>query len=80
MGDGGTIPNLGHNKLNLSENEGSDLTSVFQIASVTRPPMSVGKICDEGHDIIFNATTAILNNAGGDDLSIPSTARRAICG
>ena len=50
MGDGGTIPNLGQKSLNLvDESVGRDLSSVFQIAGVTRPLMSVGKICDEGY-------------------------------
>ena len=43
MGDGGTIPNLGQSQLNLSDcNVGRDIQSVFQIAAVTRPLMSVG--------------------------------------
>ena len=52
MGDGGTIPNLGQTHLNLS-NDGvqRDVSSIFQIAAVTRPLMSIGKICDEGHSI-----------------------------
>mgnify|MGYP002810845122 CR=1 FL=1 len=43
IGDGGTIANLGQKPLNLSD-DGNDLQSVFQIAAVTRPLMSVGKI------------------------------------
>ena len=55
MGDGGTIPNLGQKQFNFTDNSiGNDLQSVFQIAAVTRPLMSVGKICDEGHSILFN--------------------------
>ena len=45
MGDGGTIANLGQKQLNLADNTvGSDVQSIFQIASVTRPLMSVGNI------------------------------------
>ena len=52
MGDGGTIANLGQKQLNLADNTvGSDVQSIFQIAAVTRPLMSVGKICDEGHNV-----------------------------
>ena len=69
MGDGGTIPNLGQSKLNLSdEGLGRDIESVFQIAAVTRPLMSVGKICDEGHSITFNAVHAIVHGADGSEL------------
>ena len=69
MGDGGTIPNLGQSQLNLSdETVGRDIESVFQIAAVTRPLMSVGKICDEGHSITFNATMAVVHGADGLEL------------
>jgi hypothetical protein len=55
MGDGGEISNLGQKSLNLCDLEGNEVQSVFQIAAVTRPLMSVGRICDEGHEVTFNA-------------------------
>ena len=59
MADGGTIPNLGQKQLNLSNNSaGSDLQSISRIAAVTRPLMSAGKICDEGHEITLNNVCA----------------------
>ena len=67
MGDGGTIPNLGESQLNLSDS-GRDLQSVFQIAAVTRPLMSVGRICDQGHSITFNAVMAVVHAADGTEL------------
>ena len=67
MGDGGTIPNLGESRLNLSDN-GKDLQSVFQIAAVTRPLMSVGRICDQGHRIEFDAVCAVVRSAEGAEL------------
>ena len=67
MGDGGTLPNMGQSKLNL-EDSGRDIESVFQIAAVTRPLMSVGKICDEGHSITFDAVMAVVHSKGGDEL------------
>ena len=67
MGDGGTIPNLGEKALNLSS-DGADLQSVFQIAAVTRPLMSVGKICDEGHRVMFDNVMAVVTNKDGDEL------------
>ena len=69
MGDGGTIPNLGQSQLNLSDPTISrDIQSVFQIAAVTRPLMSVGRICDEGHTITFNAVTAVVHGQDGSEL------------
>ena len=67
MGDGGTIPNLGQSQLNLSDG-GKDIESVFQIAVVTRPLMSVGCICDEGHSITFNAVMAVVHGKDGAEL------------
>ena len=61
MGDGG-----GQKQLNLSDNAaGSDLQSIFQIAAVTRPLMSVGKICGEGHEITFNNVSAVVRSKEG---------------
>ena len=69
MGDGGEIPNLGQKALNLSDDAlGSDVQSVFQIAAVTRPLMSVGKICDEGHEVTFSNTCAVVRNKDGNEL------------
>ena len=67
MGDGGTIPNLGESMLNLSDQD-RDLQSVFQIAAVTRPLMSVGRICDQGHSITFNSIMALVHAADGTEL------------
>ena len=70
MRDGGTIPNLGQKQLNLSDSSaGSDWQSFFQIAAVTRPLMSVGKICDEGHEITLNKICAVIRSKDGDELS-----------
>ena len=69
MGDGGTIPNLGQKQLHLSDNAaGSDLQSIFQIAAVTRPLMSVGKICDAGHEMTFNSVCAVVKGKDGTEL------------
>ena len=67
MGDGGTIPNLGESRLNLSDN-GKDLQSVFQSAAVTRPLMSVGRICDQGHRIEFDAVCVVVRSKEGTEL------------
>ena len=67
VGDGGTIPNLGQSRLNLSD-DSKDIQSIFQLAAVTRPLMSVGKICEEGHSITFNNVMAIVNSKDGEEL------------
>ena len=69
MGDGGEIPNLGETQLNLSDNEvGRDIQSVFQIAAVTRPLMSVGVICDQGHNVTFNKVMAVVHGEDGNEI------------
>ena len=66
MGDGGTIPNLDQSHLNLSDDGvGHDIQSVFQIAAVTRPLMSVGRICDKGHNITFDSVMAVAKAKDG---------------
>ena len=67
MGDGGTIPNLGQSQLNLSD-EGRDIESIFQVAAVTRPLMSVGRICDEGYTITFDQVMAVVKSKEGAEL------------
>ena len=67
MGDGGTIPNLGQSQLNLSD-DGRDIESIFQVAAVTRPLMSVGRICDEGHTITFDQVMAAVKSKEGAEL------------
>ena len=69
MGNGGTIANLGQTQLNSADNVvGSDVQSIFQIVAVTRPLMSVGKICDEGHNIIFDNVCAVVRSKEGQEL------------
>ena len=58
---------MGESKLNLSDGD-KELRSVFQIAAVTRPLMSVGKICDEGHKIAFDKTKAVVTTAEGAEV------------
>ena len=69
MGDGGTIPNQGQKQLRLgSLEQNSDIKSIFQIAAVTRPLMSVGKICDEGLEVAFNAKSATVRDKAGREI------------
>ena len=70
MGDGGTIPNLGQATLNLTDaGADRDLQSTFQIAAVTRPLMSVGKICDTGHTVTFSDVMAVVHAKDGSELA-----------
>jgi hypothetical protein len=47
------------------------LRSVFQIAKVTRPLMSVGKICDNGMEILFDDKRAVIRDkSDGSELCV----------
>ena len=83
MGDGGKIPNQGQKSLRLADlNRGVEISSAFQIAKVTRPLMSVGKICDEGKQVVFDKTNHSEGARQGWYRSMPlrTPTRRTICG
>ena len=62
VGNGGRLPNMGQKVLNLEpeSDESTSLKSCFQIARVTRPLMSVGKICDSGMRVEFTDKEATV--------------------
>jgi len=64
---GNKIANEGEACLNLRSGK-QKMTSTFQIARVTRPLMSVGKICDAGHEVLFTRTHAIVRNLQGREI------------
>ena len=67
VGDGGKISNDGHAHLNLQTMDASlnTLASTFQVAAASRPLMSVGKLCDNGLDIVFKKDKAIVRAPDG---------------
>ena len=60
IGDGGILPNQGQKKLHLESDAKLSIDSIFQIARVARPLMSVGRICDLGNHIAFTDSTATV--------------------
>ena len=71
MGDGGTIPNLGQSELNLTDEiVDRDIKSVFQIAAVTRPLMSVGRLCDVGMQVLFGKDKARVIAPDGAEVCV----------
>ncbi len=63
---GQRLPNEGEMALMLvDERTGATVDSVFQVAEVTRPLWSVGKVCDKGYKVLFDALQAqIFKNLG----------------
>ena len=66
VGDGGRLPNRGEKRLNLAAPKSGggmgEILTVFQIANVTRPLMSVGRICDKGMKATFDSKCAIITD------------------
>ena len=68
VGNGNTIPNIGQATLNLvtdQNGEETKITPCFQIAKVTRPLMSVSKVCDHGYRCLFDKDKAIVMDQSG---------------
>ena len=67
VGNGGRLDNKGQRSLNLEplNDDSTPLKSCFQIAKVTRPLMSVGRICDNGMKVEFTHNKAIVINPEG---------------
>ena len=61
VGNGHKIPNKGEVHLNLDAGQGP-LQAIFQVAGITRPLMSVSKICDQGLRCIFDDDRAVVTN------------------
>ena len=65
VGNGEKVSNDGQCLLNL-EQDGLPLQSTFQIAGITRPLMSVGRVCDQGLRCQFDDKEAlVLDKSGG---------------
>ena len=69
VGDGGTMKNFGQKTLNLKSEMGQ-FSSIFQIAAVHRPLMSVGKICDNGNSVTFTHDKAAVRSKSGDEICV----------
>ena len=62
--DGGRIDNLGQAVLQLQAGS-QRITAPFSVARVSRPLMSIGKICDQGHKVTFSKHKAVVTDASG---------------
>ena len=61
---GNRIENQGESELHMLEPGGKRIKSVFQVADVTRALYSVSKICDDGCEVYFTATEAVITKDG----------------
>ena len=68
VGNGTEVPNEGQVALNLEagpEGKSSLIKSIFQVAEITRPLMSVSRVCELGHKCIFDAEKADVMSKNG---------------
>ena len=65
---GKKIANEGQVRLRLRGKDGVGLRSLFQVAEVTRPLWSVGKICDQGFEARFTSKKAIILDSHGKEV------------
>ena len=72
VGDGGKLENQGQRHLNMQpfSNSSVSMASCFQIARVTRPLMSVGKMCDNGLTVTFDDKKAVVRDAKGMEVCV----------
>ena len=65
--DGAKISNVGQQTLPVALENGVRTSAVFQVADVSRPLMSVGKVCEMGNRVLFGAGGGyILNIESGE--------------
>ena len=72
VGNGARVPNNGQSLLSLqpSGKNGNSASTMFQVGAVSRPLMSVGRLCDNGMDILFKKDRAdVLASDGSVILS-----------
>ena len=63
--DGGEIPNEGEMTLNMISDVKAPVRSTFQAAKVTRPLMSISKVCDNDNIVLVTKTEGIVRNSKG---------------
>ena len=65
------MANRGQMRFNMRANngrEGRDVRTTFQVARVTRPLMSVSKVCDAGMSMKFICIMAAIEDANGKEV------------
>ena len=58
---------MGEVELNMVGPQGK-FKSTFQVAKVTRPLMSIARICDKGHKVTFEKGHASVINSQGNEI------------
>ena len=67
--NGGRLDNLGQQDLPIALANGCKAMTTFQIADVSRPLMSVGKICQLGNRVLFGSNGGVILNLGSGQVT-----------
>ena len=60
--DGTKLPNKGQKSFTAMTSEGRSIGVTYQMADVSRPLNSVGRICDRDNAVVFTKTTGFILN------------------
>jgi hypothetical protein len=63
--DGSEIENLGECSVNAVLENGTELSTSFDVAKITRPLMSVHQMVRNGHQVVFGEKHSYLQLKGG---------------
>ena len=67
--NGGHIPNLGEQHVPVCLANGARTIATFQVAEVSRPLMSVARLCEMGNRILFGANGGVILNLKTGDVT-----------
>ena len=60
--DGTTMANRGEKNIKVITDEGGQCTLRMQVTDVTKPLMSVSRICDAGHEVKFDSKGGVIRD------------------
>ena len=68
VADGGSVFNLGERKVAMktSEADGGGTSMTFQVVDVAKSLLSVFRVCEQGHDVVFSKRKGDYILIGGD--------------
>ena len=69
VANGAVIENLGEQRVQMKDpKSGKLLNMAFQVVDVHKPLLSVSKITEQGHKVVFSEEESYIELAGGDRL------------
>ena len=67
--NGGKIMNLGEQHIPVALSNGARTICAFQVAEVSRPLMSVSKLCEMGNRVLFGANGGVIMNLRSGEMT-----------